>query len=150
MSTLGEVVLDLGPCRAEDALSWSQFARRIVVELRSCPDVDRATSSDLLELWARTIDRWAAHADDCAAAERPFRWESEVEPEMAEFLLDGLDRSLHSPTVRQFCTDAEIAQQRPFTALVVRSFIDGLASEGAGCRQYADQVTSSLSGLLPD
>lgn len=144
------MVLDLGPCPAEDALSWSKFARRIVVELRSAPGFDRAASGDLLDLWSRTIDQWSNHANGCAKADRPFRWAAEVEPEMAEFLLDGLDRSLHSTAVRELCTDAEVERQRPFTVLVVRSFIDGLATEGDGCRQYADQVTTSLRGLLPD
>ncbi len=144
------MVLDLGPCSAEDALDWSKFARRIVVELRSSPDFDRASSGDLLEVWSKTIDQWSDQASRCVESDQPFRWASDVEPEMAEFLLDGLDRSLHSPAVRQLCTDDEVARQRPFTVLVVRSFIDGLASEGDGCRQYADQVTTSLRGLLPD
>ena len=144
------MVLDLGPCPAEDALSWSKFARRIVVELRSSPDFDRATSGVLLDLWSRTIDQWSDQARSCAEADRPFRWATDVEPEMAEFLLDGLDRSLHSSAVRQLCTDDEVERQRPFTVLVVRSFVDGLATEGAGCQQYADHVTASLQGLLPD
>ena len=143
-------MVDLGPCPAEDALSWSRFARRIVGELRASPDFDRSATGDLLEQWSQTIDEWSDLARRCVEADRPFRWASDVEPEMAEFLLDGLDRSLHSSTVRRLCTDAEVERQRPFTVLVVRSFLDGLATEGAGCRQYADQVTTSLQGLLPD
>lgn len=150
VSTLGPVLLDLGPSPAEDALRWSKFARRIVVELRTSPDVDRAASGDLLEQWSLTIDQWSEQAIHCQEAGLPFRWVSEVEPEVAEFLLDGLNRSLHSAAVRELCTDAEVERQRPFTVLVVRSFIDGLAAEGAGCRQYADQVSASLQGLLPD
>lgn len=150
MTTLDAVLLDLGPSPAEDALLWSKFARRIVVELRTSPDFDRAASGDLLEQWSLTIDQWSDQATRCHQAGLPFRWVSEVEPEMAEFLLDGLDRSLHSAAVRELCTDAEVEGQRPFTVLVARSFIDGLAAEGAGCRQYADQVTASLRGLLPD
>ncbi len=150
VSTLELVLLDLGPFPAEDALHWSTFARRIVAELRSSPDVDRAQNADLLDHWSATIDQWSDQASRCMAADLPFRWAAEVEPELAEFLLDGLDRSLHSPAVRELCTDSEVERQRPFTVLVVRSFIDGLASEGAGCRQYADQVTTSLRRLLPD
>jgi hypothetical protein len=144
------MVLDLGPCPAEDALSWSKFARRIVVELRSSPDVEGTVPTGLLDSWATTIDRWSVVAARCVEAGQPFRWVSDVEPEMAEFLLAGLDRSLHSDTVRELCTEDEIARQRPFTVLVVRSFVDGLLSEGEGCQQYADQVMTSLQGLLPD
>ncbi len=144
------MVLDLGPCPAEDALDWSMFARRIVVELRSSPDLAPAVSPDLLDLWSTTIDQWSAAAADCRRGGRPFRWASEVDPELAEFLLAGLDRGLHSPELRLLCTDDEIERQLPFTVLVLRSFIDGLASESDGCRQYADHVAVSLQGLLPD
>lgn len=144
------MVLDLGPCPAEDALSWSKFARRIVVEVRSSPDVGETVPSGLLESWSTTIEQWSDAAARCHEANRPFRWVSEVEPEMAEFLLDGLDRCLHSPSVRDLCTEEEVARQRPFTVMVIRSFVDGLASEGEGCQQYADQITTSLRGLLPD
>lgn len=126
------------------------FARRIVVELRSSPDLAPTVSDDLLDLWSGTIDEWSAAADHCRRTGRPFRWMSEVDPEQAEFLLAGLDRSLHSPELRRLCTDEEVAQQLPFTVLVLRSFIDGLASESDCCRQYADHVSVSLQGLLPD
>lgn len=127
------------------------FARRIVAELRSAPGPDQpAASDDLLELWTRTIEQWNEQARWCRRQDRPFRWVSELDPEMAEFLLAGLDRSLHSERVRDLCTDEEIARQRPFTVLVIRSFVDGLTSESEGCRQYADQVSTSLRRLLPD
>ena len=144
------MLLDLGPCPAEDALSWSKFARRIVVELRSDPTVGETVPPGLLESWSDTIDQWCDHANRCREAGEPFRWASEVEPEMAEFLMAGLDRSLHSTTVRELCTEDEIDRQRPFTILVVRSFLDGLNAEGEGYRQYADQVTTSLRRMLPD
>lgn len=144
------MVLDLGPCPAEDALSWSKFARRIVVEIRSSPDVGDEVTPALLDSWSAMIERWCETATGCNEAGRPFRWVSEIEPEMAEFLMDGLDRCLHSPSIQQLCTEDEIVRQRPFTILVVRSFVNGLASEGEGCLQYADQIMTSLGGLLPD
>ena len=144
------MLLDLGPCPAQDALRWSTFARRLVAEIGTTADLDRAGATDLLGAWSTLIDDWFDRATACEDADEPFRWASDVEPEMAEFLLDGLDRSLHSPVVRDLCTDDEIERQRPFTVLVVRSFIDGLAAESDGCRQYADQVSTSLHRLLPD
>ena len=127
------------------------FARRIVAELRCTRDHEGPTpTDDLLDLWSETIEQWSARARECRDRGQAFRWVAEVEPEMAEFLLAGLDRSLHSDRVRELCTDEEVERQRPFTVLVVRSFVDGLTSESEGCRQYADQVSTSLRGLLPD
>lgn len=142
------MVLELGPCPAEDALSWSKFARRIVVELRTSPTGHPFVSAEVLELWSRTLEEWFAIASRSEG--EPFRWVRDVEPEVAEFLLDGLDRCLHADMVRDLCTPEEIEQQRPFTALVVRTFVDGLAAEGDGCRHYADQVLTSLGSLLDD
>lgn len=141
-------MLELGPCPAEDALSWSKFARRIVVELRSSPTGHPFVSAEALQLWSRTLEEWYGIADRTDGV--PFRWVRDVEPEVAEFLLDGLDRCLHADMVLGLCTTEEMKAQRPFTALVIRTFVDGLAAEGDGCRHYAEQVLTSLGGLLDD
>lgn len=141
-------MLELGPCPAEDALSWSKFARRIVVELRTSSTGHPFVSAELLELWSHTLEEWFGIARNSNG--EPFRWVHDVEPEVAEFLLDGLDRCLHAETVLDLCTPEEIERQRPFTALVVRTFVDGLAAEGDGCRHYADQISTSLGNLLDD
>lgn len=166
MSTLSGVVLDLGPCPVEDAVEWSTFARRVMGHLRNdnadnagsgWPDggagaegVDDDTTRALFDGWTGLTGQWLDRADECERGDRPFRWSAEMEPERAEFLLDGLDRSLHSDRVRSFCSRDELDRQRPFTVLVVRSFLDGLMSESDCCRQYADQVSTSLRALLPD
>jgi len=141
------MVLELGPCPAEDALSWSKFARRIVVELRTSPTGHSFISNDVLELWATTLEEWFRTAGACDRDE-PFRWSSEVEPAVAEFLLDGLDRCLHSDAVLDLCTEEELERQRPFTKLVVGAFVTGLVAEGDACQHYADQVLTSLGNLL--
>lgn len=144
------MVLELGPCPATDVLAWSKFARRIIVELRACPD-QGLVSSDLIALWATTLDRWSAEATKAAETpDRPFRWVEEMEPEVAEFLLDGLDRCLHSSKVMSWVTQEEAVRQRAFTGLVVRAFLGGLAAEGHGCLHFADHINQSLSPLLVD
>ncbi len=143
------MVLELGPCPAEDVVRWSKFARRIVIELRSNPDFDEVPP-DVVDLWARTLDEWTSEAASLPDQDSPFRWTSELEPEVAEFLLHGLDRCLHSPTVMSWVTPDEAREQRMFTMQVVRAFVDCLAAEGHGCQQYADQILTSLSELLAD
>ncbi len=144
------MVVDLGPSPAEDAMAWSKFARRVMVELRSDPGNDRWVADDLVSMWSTTVDGWLDEAVRCQDQQRPFRWSEEMEPEVAEFLLDGLDRCLRSPILRDVCTPAELRRQRPFTVLVVRGFVESLAAEGKGCKHYTDQIETSLAGLLAD
>lgn len=140
-------MLELGPCPAEDVLRWSKFARRILVQLRS--DCGQGlVSPDVVDLWANTVDDWSSVAGSTADA--PFRWTGELEPEVVEFLLDGLDKCLHSETVMSWVTPDEAREQRAFTMLVVRAFIDGLHVEGHSCQHYVDQIQISLSDLLQD
>jgi hypothetical protein len=154
------MVLELGPCPVEDVRSWSRFARRILVELRACHD-QQLVNPDVIDLWAEILDDWSAAADRTAswpggsidgpaAVGAPFRWSRELEPEMAEFLLDGLDRCLNSPKLMGWVTVEEAARQRTFTAVVVRAFLEGLAAEGQGCRHFADHINQSLGRILVD
>ncbi len=147
------MVLELGPYPAEDVQRWSRVVRRIVVELRSTPDNEQLVSPDVVELWSRTLDEWSRTADSLTAggaAPAPFRWTGELEPEVVEFLLDGLERCLHSPTVMGWITPEEAEEQRTFTMQLVQAFVDGLIAEGHGCQHYADQILVSLGGLLQD
>lgn len=144
------MVLELGPLPAADVLNWTKFARRIVVELRSTPEVEDLVSADVIELWSRTLTEWTGAAQQAAGSELPFRWTSDLEPEVAEFLLDGLDKCLHSPAVMSWVTPAEASEQRPVTMTIVRAFVDGLIAESNSCQHYADQILSSLGPLLAE
>lgn len=144
-------MLELGPCPVEDVAKWSRFVRRILVELRSTPGYEDLVSPDVVTLWSRTIDDWAQRAESIAAEPgQPFRWSGQLEPEVVEFLLDGLDRCLHSPMVMGWVTAEDAEEQRAFTTIVVRAFVDSLNAECSSCRHYADQVLVSLGGLLDD
>jgi hypothetical protein len=143
------MVLELGPCPAEDVVRWSKFARRIVVELRSTEGIE-GFAPDVIDLWARTLDDWSSQAKDFSDADSLFRLTEELEPEVAEYLLHGLDRCLHSPAVMSWITPEEAKEQRAFTMHVVRAFVDCLSAEGYGCQQYADQILSSFGALLDD
>ncbi len=47
-------------------------------------------------------------------------------------------------------TPIEAAEQRAFTTLVIRAFVDGLIAEGHSCQHFADQIMASLGDLLDD
>ncbi len=144
------MLLELGPWPAEDVRSWSKFARRILVELRSREE--ELVSPDVVDLWSRIIDQWSGGGTEGptggGSGDAPFRWSADLEPEVVEFLLNGLERCLRSETVMSWVRPDEAEAQRTFTTIVVQAFCDGLAAEGHGCRHYADEIMSSLSNLM--
>ncbi|MEM7322398.1 MAG: hypothetical protein AAF531_04865 [Actinomycetota bacterium] len=144
------MVLELGPLPAADVLDWTKFVRRLSIELRSVPAADAVVSTDVIELWSKTLTVWATAAQQAGSDDLPFRWSSDMEPEMAEYLLHGMDKCLHSPLVMSWVTPEEATRHRPVTMSIVRAFVDGLAVESKGCRHYADQILSSLRVLLAE
>lgn len=105
-------------------------------------------SADAVDLWSRTIDVWSGEAHDALSADRPFRLSSETEPEVVEYLLDGLHRCIESPAVMGLVTPSEVKAHQAVTVQIVRAFLDGLQAECDSCQQYAEQILTSLSGIL--
>ncbi len=135
--------IDLGPCSADDMIAWTKMARRIVVEIKGV-DGEIGINPDLAEPWSRLIDAWAQGAQTARAADHHFRSTETIEPDMAEFLLHGLDQCLHSPQVAQWVTQEEASAHRGTTMMIVRAFTDALWEQGSGCQHFADQVLASL------
>lgn len=141
------MVVELGPVPAIDVMRWTRFARRVIVELRVAPaDLEGVANEDLLVRWSDLIDQWAAVASSDQSPDGTFRWSVEVEVEVGEYLLHGLDRCFHSPAVQARITEAEAETQRPFTTHVIEAFVDALDGEGVGHEQYAEVVRASLGG----
>ena len=92
----------------------------------------------------------AAFRAETITPDQPFRWSGQLEPEVVEFMLDGLDRCVHSPTVMGWVTPQDALEQRAFTTMVIRAFVDSLNAECSSCRHYVDQVLVSLGSLLED
>jgi hypothetical protein len=149
------MVLEVGPCGAEEMLGWTRFARRIVCELRVVSSAKTAQHTTdvhegMIQQWSALVDEWSTLAASSADAGRPFRWQSDVEPAMAEYLLDGLNRSVHSPDVACRCSGEELEAHLPMTKFVLWSFVEALEAEAGSCRHYTDQVRTSLVGVLDD
>ena len=139
------MLVELGPVAATDVESWTRFARRVITELRVDPgDLEGVATEDLLRQWARLIDQWAL---ECSGPE-VFRWSENIDCEMAEFLLHGLERCFHSAVVQNRITGDEVESHKPFTVHVIHAFVDALVAEGVGHEQYADQVRASLGASL--
>ncbi|MCP3990353.1 MAG: hypothetical protein GY724_14850 [Actinomycetia bacterium] len=147
------MLVELGPFPATDVQRWARFARRLIVELRTNPDdLEGIATEDFLRQWSSLIEQWAATASSAATAngtsEASFRWSETIDCELAEFLLHGMERILHSPSVQARITEHESNTYRPFTMHVVRAFVDGLSTEGQTHAHYVDQVRALFGAAL--
>ena len=135
------MLLELGPVAADDAVSWTRFARRLITELRIDPcDLDGVVDRDFLDQWSALIDQWA----DAVSAEPgdgdTFRVTQTLDDELAEFLLHGLTRCMTSPSLLARVTADEHDDHDRFTGHVAKAFITGLAIEGRPCDHYQDRL----------
>ena len=142
-------MVELGPVPAVEVEGWTRFARRMIVELRVAPgDLEGVASEDLLVRWSDLIDQWATVASEGRSPNETCRWSVEVEVEVGEYLLHGLERCFHSPVVQARITETEAQTQRPFTMHLIEAFIDALTAEGVGHEEYAEVIRASLGGSL--
>ncbi len=147
--------LELGPFAVEDVISWTRFARRLICEMKVDPaDLTGVASPDLLSAWSEMIDRLEEHASQPVSKTMAlrtadmFRWTGFIDVELAEYLLHGLHRCVHSESLRARITPDERTKYAPFTLHLVQSFIDGLTAEGLCHLQLVDQVRTTLGQLL--
>lgn len=140
------MMLELGPVDSGLVQGWTKFARRLLCELRVDPaDLAGVATPDFLDRCNASLDRWEEGA---TLADAEFRWSQPIEPELAEYMLHGLDRCLQSPQLVERITNAERATHRPFTMHVVRALVDGLSTEGRCSEHLCDQVRASLGPAL--
>lgn len=140
------MLLELGPVDAGHVQQWARFARRLLCELRVDPaDLSGVATTDFLDQCSRCVDRWEHEA---ALGDTDFRWSETIEPELAEYLLHGIDRCLHSPQLVERVTSAERRTHVPFTMHVVQALVDGLSAEGRCSEHLCDQVRASLGSAL--
>jgi hypothetical protein len=140
------MLLELGPVPAGDVQQWARFARRMVCELRVDPaDLAGVATPDFLDRWDVLIDRWES---DAAVSNHEFRWSESFDPELAEYLLHGIERCLRSPILTERATAIERVANGPFMMHVVQSFVDGLSAEGCCSEQLCDHVRASLGAAL--
>ncbi len=138
--------LELGPTAAGDVRDWARFARRLICEIRVEPDGFQGIASpDLLSAWSTMIDTLDSHP---TPTDPMFRWTGKIDVELAEYLLHGLHRCVHSEELQIRITDEERARHAPFTLHLIQSFVDGLTAEGSCHLHLVDQVRSTLGELL--
>jgi hypothetical protein len=120
----------------------------MIVELRANPhDLLGIATEDLLKQWSNLVEQWAAGSVG-SSVDATFRWSKDIDSELAEFLLHGLERILHSPGVRSRITTEEMIRHRPFTMHVVQAFVDGLSAEGQTHVHYVDQIRTMFGAAL--
>lgn len=136
------MLLEVGPFEAQQVRAWSKCLRRLVVELRLCPEGSRPfVDDDVITQWSHLADSWAvgdSRTNGCV------RWEENIEPDKAEFLLHGLLSCLSSNFLEKSLTAAEQEAHTPFTLHVIQSFVNALNSDGHCDRNYLEQVRSGI------
>lgn len=144
-TNLNLVEFALGPCPADDMIAWTRTARRVVVEAKSDPDHGDGPSLDQLDAWSDLIDSWSRAGYEAEAEGHCFRWFQEMNADVGEFLLHGLELCLTSDQLDEWVTPSEASALQPTTVAVVKAFTNALWCEGAACQHYVDHIL----GLLP-
>lgn len=140
------MLLELGPVDSGNVRQWTRFVRRVLCDLRVDPaGLGGVATPDFLDRCSQSLDRWEHEA---ALAGTEFRWSQDIEPELAEYMLHGIERCMNSPQVTGRVTDAERQIHRPFTLHVVQALVDGLSAEGRCSEHLCDQVRASLGAEL--
>ncbi len=142
------MLLELGPYQSEEAARWTKFARRVLLEIQNDTSLEEQISDDVITLWRMYVNDWATAAERQASAGQPFRWQVELEAEVAEFLLHALDKCWHSVELEDRISTEDVKLNHGFTMHVVKAFVDGLADQGQGCDHYIAQVLASFGGSL--
>jgi len=142
------MLVELGPMPPDMVLSWTKCARRVSLELTSGNNLVLSgdDKGDWFKYWSELLDSWSAVAQTSTV----FAWTKDMDAEVAEFVVHGMERLLRCPTLNQFVTGEEANVQAPFTVHVLRSFLTALSHEGPAFKHYADGVQSLLaSNRLP-
>lgn len=136
------MLLEVGPAEAQQVRAWSKCLRRLVIELRLCPEgTGPSVDSEVLKEWTELADSWAATTPgehDC------IRCSYDMEPERAEFLLHGLLTCLSPDFLEVALTHDEMESHAPFTMHIIQSFVEALNSDGHCDRNYLEQVRSGI------
>ncbi len=140
------MLLELGPMAADDVAQWARFTRRMICELKvDSAELTGVVTTDFLSAWQGLVDTW----DRLARSGDPvFRWSSDIDAEVAEFLLYGFERCIKSSTIRHLSTEHERDLHRDVTYAVLRAFAEALAAEGRCHEHLIDQIRASVGHRL--
>jgi hypothetical protein len=135
----------VGPVDAGSAKAWITWARELVAGL---PARDGTVSEDLQAAFATYLDEWSAIAEAGAT----FRWETEAEPELVEYLVHGFYRLAGVIT-----EEAERRGRRfsppegdAFYTALVNALLDALGEESAANAEFAGHLRAFWPGITPE
>jgi hypothetical protein len=139
------VHVSIGPVASSSAKAWLGYAREVLTSLRPPGGIE--ISSDLRESFVGYLTQW----EKVAAAGDEFRWETDVAPEIVEYLVHGFYQ-----VATQLADEAEARGSRlmpeegdAFYAALVRGVLDALADESAPTAEFAAYLRSFWPGF-PD
>ncbi len=130
-----EVVV--GPVAAASMGAFADFARRLLHSAGPGADVP----SDAAASFDRYLDEWGA----MAGAGGDVTWSTEVEAELAEYLVYAFYRVAKDVT-DEAGTSLVPEEAAPFYLLLVGAFLDALADEGGSRAEFASHLREFWPG----
>jgi hypothetical protein len=140
------VHVQIGPLPSAGVLSWIGYARGVLAELRAgTGPADRAPDDTALETFEDFLGEW----ERAARRSEVFAWETEIDPEHAEFLAHaflGVARALADAADRRGYSVAPQEGEEFYQALVT-NFLDAFEQESNSSAAFAEDVRDAWPGL---
>jgi hypothetical protein len=137
------VHVSVGPVASSSAKAWLGYARE-VLSLRRAPG-GLEIASDLRESFVGYLTEW----EKVAAASDEFRWETDVAPELVEYLVHGFYQ-----VAAHLAEEAEARGSRlmpeeadAFNGALVDGVLGALADESAPTAEFAAYLRSFWPGF---
>jgi hypothetical protein len=140
------VRVHVGPLPSGGVLEWIEFARRV---LEAGPSGGRPLAevvpTEVLDGFQGFLTEW----EDAARASDTFLWETEIDPEQAEFLAHALFNvasQLYAAADRRGTFETPPAGA-PFYRAFIEAFLHAMTMENKSLAAYAEELRTSWPGV---
>jgi hypothetical protein len=136
------VRIEVGPVPSESARVWIAYAREVLATRRA-HDAE-TLPEDLVAGFDGYLTQW-----EKAARGAELRWESEVDPELVEYLVHGFYRVATRLAEESERRGGRVSPPEgdAFYRALVHALLDAMSAEGAAAAEFADQLREFWPGL---
>jgi hypothetical protein len=143
------VRVHVGPLPSEGVTEWIVFARRMLDDgPTGRRPLSETTSDEVLVEFRRFLDEW----DAAARSSDTFVWETEIDPEQAEFLahaLFNIATEVFTAANRRGTFETPPAGA-PFYRAFIEAFLHAMTMENKSLAAYAEELRTSWPGVQFD
>jgi hypothetical protein len=137
--------VELGPLPSSSASAWVRYAREVLVTPRAH---DAETLPDgVREGFERYLNEW----DKAASAGPSFRWATDVDPELVEYLVHAFYRVAVRLSEEAERRGGKLAPPEGdlFYETLVRALLDAMSRETPAAAEFADHLRAFWPGVTP-